>query len=193
MIIIGIINSGKKSMLFALVCRLLILIIHNNGEGMEIFYDQNNNLVKLSFIKNEWNQEAKHVLVICQYKNQWLLTAHKQRGLEFPGGKREKRETIIQTAHREVLEETGGIIESLQWIAAYQVFGEEAFVKDVFFARISQLNPKEDYQETAGPVLVDGDIMKLRWKPSFSFIMKDDVIKFCISCIQNELLSEKKG
>ncbi len=193
MIIIDIITTGKKGMLFALVCRLPILIIHNNGEGMEIFYDQNNNLVKLSFIKNEWNQEAKHVLVICQYKNQWLLTAHKQRGLEFPGGKRECRETIIQTAHREVFEETGGIIESLQWVATYQVFGEEPFVKDVFFARISQLNPKEEYQETEGPVLVHGDIMKLRWDPSYSFIMKDDVITFCISCIQNELLSEKKG
>lgn len=160
---------------------------------MEIFYDQNKNLVKLSFKKNEWMQEAMHVLVICQYKNQWLLTAHKKRGLEFPGGKREKNETIIQTAHREVMEETGGIIDRLQWIAAYQVFGEEPFVKDVFFARISQLVPKDDYQETAGPVLIKGDLMEIRWNDSFSFIMKDDVIKYCISSIQNELLSERKG
>ncbi|WP_312095690.1 RNA deprotection pyrophosphohydrolase [Niallia sp.] len=180
-------------MLFALVCKLLILIIHNNGEGMEIFYDQNKNLVKLSFIKNDWKQEAKHVLVICQYKNQWLLTAHKQRGLEFPGGKSEKNETIIQTAHREVMEETGGVIESLQWIAAYQVSGEKTFVKDVFFAKIGQLNLKDDYQETMGPVLVNGDIMKMRWHPSYSFIMKDNVIKFCLSYIENELLNQKKG
>ena len=63
---------------------------------MEIFYDQNKNLVKLSLKKIEWNQEAKHVLVICQYKNQWLLTNHKVRGLEFPGGKREISETTTQ-------------------------------------------------------------------------------------------------
>ena len=161
---------------------------------MEIFYDQNKNLVKLSFIKEEWSQEAKHVLVICQYKNQWLLTNHKQRGLEFPGGKKEKGESTIQTAYREVFEETGGVIEGLQWIAAYQVLGEEeTFVKDVFFAKIGQLNPQEDYHETMGPVLVSGDIMIMRWHPSYSFIMKDNVIKFCISCIENELLNQKKG
>ncbi len=180
-------------MLFALVCKLLILIIHNNGVGMEIFYDQNNNLVKLSFVKNEWNEEARHVLVICQYKDQWLLTKHKERGLEFPGGKRETGETTIQTAQREVMEETGGIIKSLQWIAAYQVFGEVPFLKDVFFARISQLSSKEDYLETDGPVLITGNIIKKRWKDSFSFIMQDEVIQFCISYIESELLSKKKG
>ncbi|EOR23766.1 nucleoside triphosphatase YtkD [Cytobacillus oceanisediminis] len=160
---------------------------------MEIFYDQNKNLVKLSLKKIEWNQEAKHVLVICQYKNQWLLTNHKVRGLEFPGGKREISETTTQTAHREVMEETGGIIDRLHWIAAYQVFGEKPFVKDVFFAKINQLNEKDDYLETDGPVLITGDIIKLRWHESFSFIMKDDVIKYCLTYIQNELLKEKKG
>lgn len=188
-----IIDSKINDMLFALVCKLLILIIHNNGVGMEIFYDQNNNLVKLSFVKNEWNEESRHVLVICQYKDQWLLTKHKERGLEFPGGKREMGETTIQAAHREVMEETGGIIKSMKWIATYQVFGEVPFLKDVFFARISHLTSKEDYLETDGPVLITGNIITKRWNESFSFIMKDEVIQFCISYIENELLSKKKG
>ncbi|MEM5591852.1 hypothetical protein AAHH67_09155 [Niallia circulans] len=66
-------------------------------------------------------------------------------------------------------------------------------MKDVFFARISQLSSKEDYLETDGPVLITGNIIKKRWKDSFSFIMQDEVIQFCISYIENELLSKKKG
>ena len=33
---------------------------------------------------------------------------------------------------------------------------------------------------TDGPVVVNGDILKLRFSPEYSFIMKDQVIEECI-------------
>ena len=41
-------------------------------------------------------------LVICRFFDQWLLTRHKERGWEFPGGKREPGETLEVAAFREV-------------------------------------------------------------------------------------------
>ena len=47
------------------------------------------------------------MFVICRFYQQWLLTKHKIRGWEFPGGKKEEGETLEEAAIREVEEETG--------------------------------------------------------------------------------------
>ena len=83
---------------------------------MKTFYDYYQNPVKLSFEDHPFSKSPKHVWVICRYKNQWLLTRHKDRGLEFPGGKVEKGETDIDCIVREVYEETALKIEKKEWI-----------------------------------------------------------------------------
>jgi 8-oxo-dGTP diphosphatase len=45
---------------------------------------------------------------------------------------------------------------------------------------VKQINEKSDYLETNGPVVVKGDILKLRFSTEYSFIMKDKVIEECI-------------
>ena len=57
---------------------------------METFQDVNGNQVQISFQRDFFSETSEHVLVICSFYGQWLLTKHKVRGLEFPGGKREK-------------------------------------------------------------------------------------------------------
>ncbi len=52
-------------------------------------------------------------MVICQYEKGWLLTNHKTRGFEFPGGKVEQGESLEEAARREVYEETGAILGEL--------------------------------------------------------------------------------
>ncbi|MDQ7862293.1 NUDIX domain-containing protein [Peribacillus frigoritolerans] len=53
--------------------------------------------------------------VLSRYKGRWVLTKHRERGFEFPGGKREAGESIEETAIREVYEETGGLVGQLQF------------------------------------------------------------------------------
>ncbi|MFD0827194.1 RNA deprotection pyrophosphohydrolase [Neobacillus sp. M.A.Huq-85] len=155
------------------------------GNEMIEFIDQNGNKVELSFSKKSFPDEAKHVLVICQYKDSWLLTCHKRRGLEFPGGKREEGETLEEAARREVLEETGAHLGEVKRIGEYRVIDPKGpFVKAIFWGIVSTLNKTNTYYETNGPVLVKGDLLQLRFGDEYSFIMKDRVVEECLQ-VQN--------
>lgn len=112
------------------------------------------------------------MLVIAKFEGQWLLTEHRERGLEFPGGKVESGESLADAAVREVYEETGGVAEELQWFAEYLVEAETPFSKSVFIARISRIEDIE-LMETEGAVLVD----RLEPDSSYSFLMKDEGMK----------------
>ncbi|WP_394239489.1 RNA deprotection pyrophosphohydrolase [Niallia oryzisoli] len=148
---------------------------------METFIDNNGGRVTVSFQKDSFSKRAEHVLVICRFYDQWLLTKHKERGWEFPGGKKEENETLEEAARREVMEETGAILQSLHYIGEYEVNSEEdSFVKAIFYAEAASLQPQENYYETNGPVLIGGDLLSLRFQDSYSFIMKDKVIELAL-------------
>src|SRR4051812_41862261 len=122
---------------------------------MKQFFDSNGGRVELSFTRKAFQEEAKHVLVIFQHAGDWLLTNHKQRGLEFPGGKMESGETLEEAARREVYEETGATLSNLTYIAEYQVSGQKgSFVKAVFWGTVNRVEEPSSYYETHGPVKV---------------------------------------
>jgi 8-oxo-dGTP diphosphatase len=144
---------------------------------MITFTDYYNNKVELSFNQYPFSKYPKHVWVICRYNNRWLLTEHKRRGLEFPGGKVEKGESAEAAAIREVREETGGTVGQLQYVGQYRVEGKAGtIVKNIYFATIDKLIPQTTYFETNGPVLLDKLPEKIKQKQSYSFIMKDHVL-----------------
>jgi 8-oxo-dGTP diphosphatase len=152
---------------------------------MKKFSALNGEEVVLAFKENAFDQSARHVLVICTYRGEWLLTKHKERGLEFPGGKAEAGETLEQGARREVMEETGAILKSIESIGEYQVSGEEgSFVKRIFYGEAEEILPQDDYLETVGPVLKRGNLLEERMKAEYSFIMKDDVIKYTLEFLK---------
>ncbi|MGG3800018.1 RNA deprotection pyrophosphohydrolase [Metabacillus fastidiosus] len=141
------------------------------------FKDYYHNEVHLSFKKYPFAEKAKHVWVICQYENKWLLTNHSDRGFEFPGGKVEDGESAEEAAIREVKEETGGNIEELTYIGQYRVLGKEkTIIKNIYFAKVKELVVQDDYLETNGPVLLADIPMDVKRDKKFSFIMKDDVL-----------------
>ncbi|RSD27847.1 RNA deprotection pyrophosphohydrolase [Mesobacillus subterraneus] len=155
---------------------------------MEKFTDQNGAKVTLVFQDGVFAEKAKHVLVICQYQGDWLLTRHSERGLEFPGGKVEEGETLEEAAHREVMEETGAVLKVLDSIGEYQVSGDDGtFVKRIFYGEAARITPQDDYLETGGPELISGDLLAERMKDEYSFIMKDDVMKHSLEFLKEKL------
>ncbi|WP_018934087.1 RNA deprotection pyrophosphohydrolase [Gracilibacillus lacisalsi] len=152
---------------------------------MKTFYDYYNNKIQLSFEDQPFDSYPKHVWVICRFEKKWLLTKHKNRGLEFPGGKVEQNETPKQAAIREVLEETGGEVEQIKYIGQYFVSGKrEKLAKNIYFAMVKKLREQDSYYETEGPVLLEKLPANIKSNENYSFIMKDDVLSHSLDYIE---------
>ena len=62
----------------------------------------------------------KFAVIISKTKGKWILCKHKERDtFEVPGGMREDCESILETAKRELYEETGAINSEIKPICAY--------------------------------------------------------------------------
>lgn len=144
--------------------------------------------MQLSFENHPFSKSPKHVWIICKYNGNWLLTDHIGRGLEFPGGKVEAGETPIEAAIREVKEETGATVQSIQYIGQYKVNGKtDTIIKNVYYAEIFSVDEQMEYYETNGPVLVKKLPENIKADERFSFIMKDDVLTYSLMKINEEI------
>lgn len=147
------------------------------------FRDKHNCLVEFS-INPEFG-ESWHVLVLCRFRDQWVLTRNRKRGLEFPGGKREQGETIEEAAIREVYEETGGVVRTLRFLGQYKVHDEKKpFVKSIYYSELSEMKRKHDYFETDGPVLLESLPEDIKHVSEFSFIMKDEILTLSLQQLE---------
>lgn len=142
---------------------------------MVTFTDENGLQVDLYFSPEQYIVIPQHVLVIVKHDNRYLCTIHKKRGIEFPGGKVEKGETLQQAAIREVLEETGVQINALEELGYYIVHDEPKFSKVVFIAKYNGDVHNDFTFETSGKVwLTEVEIFS---SPNLSFYMKDEGMK----------------
>ncbi|MFX3623731.1 MAG: RNA deprotection pyrophosphohydrolase [Ectobacillus sp.] len=152
---------------------------------MYTFTDYYQNTVQLSFDDHPFSRTPKHVWVVCRYEDNWLLTHHLRRGLEFPGGKVEEGETPEEAAVREVREETGGVVSHLEYIGQYKVSGKDKIIiKNIYFAIISEVREHTHYDETKGSVLLKELPANIKEDKRFSFIMRDDVLVRSLEHIQ---------
>ncbi|HSI66895.1 MAG TPA: NUDIX domain-containing protein [Planococcus sp. (in: firmicutes)] len=133
-----------------------------------LYTDLNGKKCELSFQKNGFSMISRHVLIISKFNGKWVLTDHPERGLEFPGGKAETGESLVEAAVREIYEETGACADQLEWLAEYKVNAEKPFCKTVFLACISRME-EVPLRETNGAVLVD----HLALDDRYSFLMRD--------------------
>lgn len=70
----------------------------------------------------------KFAVIVAKTNGKWVFCKHKSRDtLEIPGGHREPNENIIDTAKRELIEETGAIDFDLKPICVYSVIEKDNF------------------------------------------------------------------
>lgn len=64
-------------------------------------------------------------VIIARTAGRWVFCKHRERDTyEVPGGHREKGESILETARRELQEETGAIDFTLKPVCVYSVKGK---------------------------------------------------------------------
>lgn len=90
--------------------------------------------MSVKFYESVDDELLKFAVIVAKSNGKWVFCKHKNRNtLEVPGGHREPNENIIDTAKRELVEETGAIDFELRSVCIYSVIekdnwgGEETF------------------------------------------------------------------
>lgn len=105
-------------------------------------------MLKVCFHQAIEDEKTKFAVIAARYKNQWIYCRHRERNtFEIPGGHREVGETIIETAKRELYEETGAIDFELEEITVYSVVNDniETFGM-LFFTEVKELGVLPDLE-----------------------------------------------
>jgi len=82
-------------------------------------------MIEVKFYDNISDELLKFAVIITKTNGKWVFCKHKERNTyEIPGGHREDNETILETAKRELREETGALNFSISPLCVYSVTGK---------------------------------------------------------------------
>lgn len=85
-------------------------------------------MTEVKFYDSVDDQLLQFAVIIAKCNHKWIFCKHKNRNtLEIPGGHRETGETIIETAKRELCEETGALDFDIKPICVYSVIQSDNF------------------------------------------------------------------
>lgn len=84
-------------------------------------------MLEVKFYDTVDDSLLKFAVIISQSNDKWVFCKHKERDTyEAPGGHREAGEDILETAKRELQEETGAIQFDIKPICVYSVTGKNS-------------------------------------------------------------------
>ena len=82
-------------------------------------------MLEVKFHDYVLDELLKFAVIISKTNGKWVFCKHKERETyEVPGGRREVGESIIETAKRELVEETGAIDFDMKPVCVYSVKGK---------------------------------------------------------------------
>lgn len=82
-------------------------------------------MVEVRFYESVDDNLLKFAVIISRSDGKWVFCKHRERDTyEVPGGHREVNETILETAKRELQEETGAVDFEIKPICVYSVKGK---------------------------------------------------------------------
>ena len=95
------------------------LAIKQNNKKLKARY------MKVNFYESVSDELLKFAVIISKHNGKWVFCKHKERNTyEIPGGHREPNESIIETAKRELSEETGAQHFEIVPVCVYSVIGK---------------------------------------------------------------------
>lgn len=89
-------------------------------------------MVEVKFYDTVEDSLLDFAVIIAKAEGKWVFCKHKERDTyEVPGGHREIGETILETARRELQEETGAIDFDIKPVCVYSVKGKTRVNEDI--------------------------------------------------------------